>query len=346
MPNDPERRFEKMQGAVLPDLGRTRAALAAEAEGPSRNRRIESALPPRTHVLPVPNGWFALVRSTELQRGDVVSMRALDRDLVVFRGDDGEAHVFDPYCPHMGAHLGGGRVVDCALRCPYHGWKYGGDGRCVEIPYSEARIPAKARVNSYAVREKGGLVYVWHHAGDGPPSYEVPDIDEHGDESWSEPYVFELELVAALQEMAENNIDFAHFKYVHGREVVPNGTSQHHFDGPFSSVEESLGEGLTFLRRCFGPGIALLQFSGLMTIVANTTPIDRGNCRLLWHFYFPLEVESSACDLIESVVGPYGLQADIPIWRDMKFQERPVLVKGDGPFGEYRRWYSQFYEGN
>jgi hypothetical protein len=101
-----------------------------------------------------------------------------------------------------------------------------------------------------------------------------------------------------------------------------------------------------FLRRSYGPGIAVLRFTGLMTVVANTTPIDRGNCRLKWHFYFPLEIEPAADDLIASVVGPYGLEADVPIWRDMKFQERPVLVKGDGPLAEYRRWYAQFYEGN
>jgi phenylpropionate dioxygenase-like ring-hydroxylating dioxygenase large terminal subunit len=246
----------------------------------------------------------------------------------------------------MGAHLGGGRVVGCSLKCPYHGWEYGTDGRCVEIPYSDARIPKRAKVDSYPVCEQDGFVYFWYHAAGTPPTYEIPLVEEFEDDAWSDAHVYELELVAALQEMAENNIDFAHFKYVHGREVVPSKTSEHVFDGPFAEVEEHLGEGMSFLRRSIGPGIAVLRFAGLMTVVANTTPIDRGNCRLLWHFYFPTSMEGAADDLILSVVGPYGLEADIPIWRDMKFQERPVLVKGDGPFGEHRRWYSQFYEGN
>ena len=42
--------------------------------------------------------------------------------------------------------------------------------------------------------------------------------------------------------------------------------------------------------------------------------------------------------------GEYGLQADIPIWRDKAYWERPVLVKGDGDIAGFRRWYSQFYD--
>jgi nitrite reductase/ring-hydroxylating ferredoxin subunit len=337
--------FAQIQGKGLPDLGRTRAALIAEPDSRPKNRRVGSGLAPRSHVLPVPNGWYSIMGGADLLEGDIVSIRAFDRELVVYRDAKGAAHVVDAYCPHMGAHLGGGLVVGCSLKCPYHGWEFGVDGRCVEIPYSDSRIPSRARVDSYAVREQDGFVYVWYHAAGTPPTYEIPRVEEDADPAWTEAHVWEFELVAALQEMAENNVDFAHFKYVHGRDIVPVGTSEHHFDGPRSWVEENLGEGLSFLRCSYGPGVAILRFTGLMTVVANTTPIDSGNCRLRWHFYFPLEVAGAADDLILSVVGPYGLQADVPIWRDMKFQERPVLVKGDGPIAEYRRWYAQFYEG-
>jgi hypothetical protein len=151
--------------------------------------------------------------------------------------------------------------------------------------------------------------------------------------------------VAALQEMAENNVDFAHFKYVHGREAIPLDISELALDGPCSSVIERLPEGMTFERHTYGPGVALLRFPGLMTFIATTTPIDRGNCRLRWHFHVPVEMAAVADDLVLSVTGAYGFQADVPIWRDLQYRERPLLVKGDGPIMEYRRWYAQFYEG-
>ncbi len=56
---------------------------------------------------PVPNGWYAALALTELSPGAVSSFIAVERELVAFRTDDGDAHVIDAHCPHMGAHLGG-----------------------------------------------------------------------------------------------------------------------------------------------------------------------------------------------------------------------------------------------
>jgi hypothetical protein len=67
--------------------------------------------------------------------------------------------------------------------------------------------------------------------------------------------------------------------------------------------------------------------------------------RLLWKFFIPAALESAADDIMDGVTGDFGLGADIPIWRDKIFVERPLLVKGDGPISEFRRWYGQFYEG-
>lgn len=60
-------------------------------------------------------------------------------DLVAFRTEDGVAHVFDAYCPHLGAHLGVmGRVVGDCIECPFHGWRFSGkDGACTHVPYAK-----------------------------------------------------------------------------------------------------------------------------------------------------------------------------------------------------------------
>jgi hypothetical protein len=55
-------------------------------------------------------------------------------------------------------------------------------------------------------------------------------------------------------------------------------------------------------------------------------------------------MEEHAETVIAGVTGTYGLQADVPIWRDKVFLERPLLVKADGNIAEFRRWYAQFYE--
>jgi len=294
---------------------------------------------------PVPNGWYSLMASADLSNGQIKAVIAVGRELVAYRDDLGIAHVVDAHCPHMGAHLGGGQVVGDSLQCPYHAWKYGPDGQCVEIPYSDARIPAKACLRTYQVHETAGMVLFWFHHGDKPPTYSVPEIPEQGSpDGWSAPREWRYELVAALQEMAENNVDYAHLRFVHGRAAVPDKTSEFKMDGPLSTVVEQLPGGVEFHRCTYGPGVATLRIPSLMTILATTTPIDRRHCRLLWHFYFAESAEEFADEMVAGVTGEYGLMADVPIWQDKIYLERPLLVKGDGNIAEFRRWYSQFYE--
>ena len=69
-----------------------------------------------------PVGWYAVALGEQLTVGGVLPLSYFGQDLVAFRGDDGVARVLDAYCPHLGAHLGHGGVVEGAsIRCPFHG---------------------------------------------------------------------------------------------------------------------------------------------------------------------------------------------------------------------------------
>jgi nitrite reductase/ring-hydroxylating ferredoxin subunit len=336
---------EQVTRMVMPGA-RTHNASRKETRSGTDGKRsvMESSLAPRNHTLPVPNGWYAAVCTADLDGGDIISFTAVDRALVAFRDEDGTARIFDAHCPHLGAHLGGGRIVGQTIKCPYHGWHFGSDGKCVEIPYCDTKIPSKARVRSYVVDEKDGFIYFWYHAGDKAPTYELPRIPEANDAEWTDAHEWRTDMVAALQEMAENNVDYAHLRFVHRREAVPGDSSVFTSEGPFAKVVETLSDGMKFTRHTYGPGIAVLRIPDMMTLLATTTPIDRGTCRLRWHFFFPQAMAGMAEELIEGVTGTYGLQADVPIWRDKVYWEKPVLVKGDGDIIGFRRWYSQFYE--
>lgn len=294
---------------------------------------------------PVPNGWYAAIESDELPPGAVRTIVAVERELVAYRDESGAAHVVDAFCPHLGAHLGGGMVVEDTIKCPYHGWRFGPDGACTEIAYHDGHIPQKACLSTYEVREQDGFVLFWFHHAGAAPTYEVPSITERDDPTWTDAHPYRLEITAALAEMAENNVDYAHLRYVHRRPNVPYETSEFTIDGPRSTVVEQLPEGTWFSRTAHGPGVAILQLPDLMTLYACTTPIDRRHCRILWHFYFPEHLAGLADAMMDGVTGRYGLQADLPIWRDKVYVEHPVLVKADGHLAQFRRWYAQFYEG-
>jgi cholesterol 7-desaturase len=85
-----------------------------------------------TALPPFPNGWFAIAFSTEVKRGVVLSRRFLGHELVLFRTASGVAVVLDAHCPHLGAHLGDGRIEGEADSLPVHGFCFAAAGACVK----------------------------------------------------------------------------------------------------------------------------------------------------------------------------------------------------------------------
>src|SRR5687768_3549653 len=109
-----------------------------------------------------PTGWFQVDWSGALAPGEVKPIRYFDRDLVLYRGTGGEAHIMDAHCPHLGAHLGvGGRVEDDCIVCPFHNWRWDANGENVHVPYSE-RINKTKRARTWPVLEANGILLMWH----------------------------------------------------------------------------------------------------------------------------------------------------------------------------------------
>ena len=125
-----------------------------------------------------PVGWFAVAFSEDVKPGEIKQMRYFGRELVLYRGESGEAFVTDAYCPHMGAHFAhGGKVEGDCVRCPFHGWKFSNDGRCVEVPYSD-RIPPKAKLKAWPVCEQNGVIHVFYRRDETQEVWKLPVLDD------------------------------------------------------------------------------------------------------------------------------------------------------------------------
>src|SRR5690348_14568931 len=112
------------------------------------------------------NDWHAVAFSSEVPDGKVVATRLLGEELVLWR-HAGAVHVWKDQCIHRGTRLSKGRVVDGTVECPYHGWRYDGEARCVLIPaHPDLTPPAKARACAYRTVERYGLV--WTSLGEPP----------------------------------------------------------------------------------------------------------------------------------------------------------------------------------
>ena len=129
------------------------------------------------YVPPFPKGWYVVADADEVPGPDLVAFNAFGRDLIMGRDDDGAVRVTQDLCSHVGGLFSqGGRIIDGCIVCPFHGWTFGPDGVCVEIPAGDP-IPERARVRMWATREREGRIEVFHgRRGQAPdPDAEVND---------------------------------------------------------------------------------------------------------------------------------------------------------------------------
>jgi phthalate 4,5-dioxygenase oxygenase subunit len=112
----------------------------------------------------------ALVSEMPIER-PVKAVRLMSEDLVLFKRADGGWGLVGRFCAHRGVDLSFGRHEDGGLRCLYHGWLYGADGRCLEQPAEPeaSNFAAKVRIPSYPCEERNGIVFGYLGAGDPPP---------------------------------------------------------------------------------------------------------------------------------------------------------------------------------
>uniref|UniRef100_UPI002456AD1F Rieske 2Fe-2S domain-containing protein n=2 Tax=Nocardia cyriacigeorgica TaxID=135487 RepID=UPI002456AD1F len=107
-------------------------------------------------------GWHCLGLLRDFADGKPHTVEAFGTKLVVFRGDNGgKINILDAYCRHMGGDLSEGEVKGDEIACPFHDWRWGGDGRCKQIPYAR-RVPPLARTRAWTSLEQDGMLFVWH----------------------------------------------------------------------------------------------------------------------------------------------------------------------------------------
>lgn len=229
----------------------------------------------------ITSGWQAVTLSRRLGRKP---LRVLvdGRPVALFRDGGGQARALQDRCPHRHAPLSGGRVVDGMLECPYHGWRFGGEGRLSVLPCHTGELPALA-VPAYAVREAEGIVFVARKPGP------LPYVKRAG-EAGSLAMHFENRVRSTVIDVAENILDATHTHFTHKGllrglsskryrisvevtagpgwvEAVYEGEPRQ--EGLISKLlEGQRGKGVA---RFLAPGIAELEFWGKRQLNLSTT---------------------------------------------------------------------------
>ena len=315
-----------------------------------------------------PRGWFMVARSDEVT-ATPMAVRYFGEDMVIYRGaQSGKAFMIEAYCPHMGTDLArnttsyvvkdGEHVEGDNIRCPYHGWRFGPDGRVNQIPYSPAPIPKAACVKSWKIVERAGCLWAWYDPEGLEPDYDLPPFEQYDTPHWVNWNVRELgSLDCHPQEVVDNMADKAHLEPVHGSiDMVSfeNAFEDHVCRQILSAGHKTLasdgGEPMTNDTWYTGPGIlqsVMIGANPSHMLIAHT-PVDDGVIKVWYGLFVKVDnAEPNADDIaLARAYEDAGVDAfaqDFEIWANKRPCLNPMMVRGDGPFDKVRIWYRQFY---
>ncbi|CAM5644447.1 3-ketosteroid-9-alpha-hydroxylase oxygenase subunit [Streptomyces pilosus] len=332
-------------------------------------RVIEAGAPPTRYA----RGWHCLGLADSFRDGKPHAVEAFGTKLVVFADSDGKLNVLNGYCPHMGGDLSMGTVKGDEVACPFHDWRWSGNGRCASIPYAR-RVPPRARTRAWTVLEESKQLFVWHDPQGNPPPPEavIPRIDQAFSDEWSD-WTWNSVLIegANCREIVDNVVDMAHFFYVHysfptyfknvfeGHLATQYMTSKSRPDVTFNSnYSKAEGEQERVSRSeatYFGPSYMIdwLQgdnglFQSESVLINCHYPVSPTSFVLQWGIIVK-KAAGQSDEMVQQIAQATakGIEAgflqDIEIWRNKSRIDNPLLCEEDGPVYQLRRWYEQFY---
>lgn len=340
--------------------------MAGQAQQTDEIRTIEAAAAPTRFA----RGWHCLGLLRDFQDGKPHQIKAFGTQLVVFASEtDGKINVLDAYCRHMGGNLAKGTVKGDSIACPFHDWRWGGNGKCTGIPYAR-RVPPVARTRAWPTLERNGQLFVWNDPqGSKPtPDVDIPVIEGYGTDEWTD-WTWNALLVEGshCREIVDNVVDMAHFFYVHyafpryfknvfdgqvatqfmrstPRHDIEVGTS---YDDPNSTLSSD--------ASYFGPSYMIDKLVSVANGVEIETnlinchyPVTDNSFMLMYGCSVKklpgMSDEENAGMAEQFAQGVMvGFEQDVEIWKDKAPIDNPLLSEEDGPVYQLRRWYQQFY---
>jgi 3-ketosteroid 9alpha-monooxygenase subunit A len=327
-------------------------------------RTIDVGRPPARFA----RGWHCLGLAEKFRDGQPHAIEAFGTKLVVFADSHGELHVLDGYCRHMGGDLTQGTIKGDTIACPFHDWRWNGEGRCVEVPYAH-RIPMRARTRSWTTCEQNRQLFVWNDPQGNPPPPEVaiPRIEGAFSDEWSDWTWDSVRIDGAnCREIIDNVVDMAHFFYIHfafptffknvmeGHVAAQFLNTRPRPDVP-STASQSGESTLRSEAAYYGPSYMIdylyNDWNGInieSVLINCHYPVSPDSFVLQWGLIMKrlpgLSTEQAAKAAAKFAKGiGVGFLQDVEIWKNKTRIDNPLLCAEDGPVYQLRRWYEQFY---
>lgn len=312
-------------------------------------------------------GWHCLGLARDFSDGKPHGVDAFGGKLVVWSDSQGGINVLDGYCRHMGGDLTQGTVKGDEIACPFHDWRWGGDGRCKSIPYAR-RVPLRARTQKYPAVVRNGQVLVWHDVEGSEPDMDAlpPELPGIGTDAWTDWTWRVIDVPNAhCREIIDNVVDMAHFFYVHFafpthfRNVFEGDRASQFMEstGRPDKKDEGYGDENSILQSeatYFGPSYMVnwltSDYKGFITeVVLVNCHVPTGPSSFKLQYGLSVKTEGLDAETAAYIGSRFtemfgeGFMQDVEIWLNKAPVQNPLLCEEDGPVYQLRRWYDQFY---
>ncbi len=212
------------------------------------------------------NAWYVACTPDEIA-GKPLGRTICGENIAFYRGEAQRVAAVENFCPHRGAPLALGRVVDGKLVCGYHGLQMGCDGKTVAMPGQKVRVfPA---IKSYSVVERYGFIWVWPGDAALATPDSIPHLEWYDNPAWAYAGgLFHIQCDYRL--MIDNLMDLTHETYVHaasiGQKEIDEAPCKTTHDG--DSVVTS-----RFMHNIVAPPFWQMALRG--NGLADDVPVDR-----------------------------------------------------------------------
>ncbi len=160
--------------------------------------------------------WYAVLPSHLLGPGEVKEIRRFGYRIALWRDDSGTVRALEDYCPHRGAPLSAGDVLDDRLRCPYHWVEVRLDGVVTKVPGSPGcNLEGSRSTRVFPATEAAGAIFLYKSTD--PHLDPVPPLDlpEQLTGDRYSNFLCYVEWAGDWRLIADNVIDPMHGAFLH-----------------------------------------------------------------------------------------------------------------------------------
>jgi len=181
------------------------------------------------------NVWYVAATASEVGR-TLHRIKVLGEDIAVYRTEKGDPVALEDACPHRKLPLSMGRLKGDEVECGYHGLTFNRSGACVKAPGQE-RIPPSAKIRSYPVLERYGLVWIWMGEPELANPAEIFPVEHYDDPDWGVSRGDPIDIACNYLLITDNLLDPSHVAWVHQKSFAAKGTE----DTPLDVKAEDKG---------------------------------------------------------------------------------------------------------